>query len=199
MVVRRKKRPAKPDYESGYLIVKNTGGRPPRALERLSYKEGKDLLDTMNGVQLVAMMEKCGGDLEVFVGTFDRRNGKKDSILARVIYILRKPENKTQWDEWNALIECNRMAKQMNCEAEAWDALKDMPRPKPTASTAEWLKYAEFWTARHKEHKGVRAMKAEQKADEEKLQQDKQLKAVEAMVASIKAKSGDAGSQTDQQ
>jgi hypothetical protein len=167
--------------------MKRTGGRPPRPLERLDYKAGGIILDNMDAQAIVRMMEKCGGDLEMFVGTFDRRNGKKETVLARVLYILKQPENEEYYRNWYQLIECFRTAKMALLEKDALAELEKMPKPTEKTSIKDWITYANFWS------KGAVKDEAPQKRGGAQPQSNPELDVVKAMVEKMQ----NAGSETD--
>jgi len=134
---------------------------------KVSYHDGCEMLNKLKASELVELLEKCGGNIDTFVSSFDlRTNGDAiygkftaDSILARTMFILFQPGNEPYFQKWNLLVKSYKMARLLREEAKAYESVENMPKPKKDDGINVWLNYYSFWLGDLREEKKVQARK----------------------------------------
>jgi hypothetical protein len=176
------------DEGFGVLVLKNQGGRPPKAFQKkLTYKQGGKLLKNKNAKELVDLLEEAGGDIDAFSQSFDRRIDTKQKVLTRVLFILQQPGNEDELKRWNQLLNCHRQAKMALLEKEAMDHLADMPKPNKKTNIRDWLTYSRFFTEDIREHakQKARINAKGSSADAEDEKARKEQEAIKQMVEAM--------------
>lgn len=192
--------PKNENNEFGTLKVKNIGGRPPKPrVEKISFTAGSQMLRDMEADKLVDMLEDAGGDIELFASSFDRRNGRKEVVLTKVIFILSQDGNEEHLKKWDKLIQCNKQARMALLEKDHLKTLESMPKPDKKTPLREWLTYGNFWTGDMKEvarAKAKTSMRGDTPAQADKKKKEAAvLNAIEQMVAGLES----AGRSEDEQ
>lgn len=178
------------EYEAAQK-PKSKGGRPPAKNKRyrLTPEEGEALLYEGNAPGIVELLEQCSGDLEAFIYSFNAATGTKQSILARAIYTLAKEGNEEHLAKWNKLVRSHQAAKVQILEAEALGVLENMPTPRTSDSLLDWQRYATLWLSPIRKEIEARNKAELKPKDDDEQKNRREMAAVEAMVAAIKATS----------
>lgn len=167
------------------------GGRPktPRP-DKLGQRQSGKLLEPDHVSELVDLLERCSGDLEVFVYTFDATIGSKQSILTRSLYLLSQKGNEEHLERWNRLIVSFRSAKMFLLENDALTTISLMAKPNEGSPLLDWQRYASIWMASFREEAKLRVKTAARPVgvvDPEAEKNKRELAAVEAIAAAIRA------------